>query len=70
MSDSVEKNELVIDTKNFLASAESFKVYIPSKEVNKDASAKEGKSKSFPIYVRRIVLNCKNDWSRISNEID
>ncbi len=56
------KNEIQIETKNYVASAESFKVYIPAKQ--KEVT-KNGKTKSFPIYVRRIVLNCKRSGNEI-----
>ncbi len=58
MSD--EKNEVCFETQHYKASAESFKIYLPSKEVTKT-----GKTKTFPVFIRRIVLNCKRSGTEI-----
>lgn len=49
------KVEIAIDTPHYSCLAESFKIYIPSK----DKKTKDGKPVSFPVYIRRIMLNCK-----------
>ncbi len=59
MSDE-DKKEVCFDTKHYKASAESFKIFLPSKEV-----CKNGKPKTFPVFIRRIVLNCKRSGNEI-----
>ena len=55
------KIEVKFETPHYSCLAEAFKIFIPSK----DKKTKDGKPVSFPVYIRRIILNCKRSGMEI-----